>query len=102
MLLSLHIHLAQAVNIPGIPGQFVIGSGGTLLEPGRAPVATVGPQFPGVSYQAPTSSWMDVRFGYVMASPAAGTGWTMRMHEPTGGVFATCVLKAKRIDCSAR
>ena len=102
MLLSSHIHLAQAVNIPGIPGQFVIGNGGTLLEPGRAPVATTGPQFPGVSYPAPTSSWMDIRFGYVMASPAAGTGWTMQMHEPSGGVFATCALKDTRIHCRPR
>lgn len=102
MLLSSHIHLAQAVNIPGLPGQLVIGNGGTLLEPGNAPIPARGPQYTGVAYPAPTSSWMDIRFGYVMASPAAGTGWTMRMHEPTGGVFATCVLKAKRIDCRAR
>ena len=102
MLLSSHIHLAQAVNIPGLPGQLVIGNGGTLLEPGSAPIPARGPAFTGVSYSAPTSSWMDIRFGYVMATPAAGRGWTMRMHEPTGTVFATCALDAKRIACSAR
>jgi hypothetical protein len=102
MLLSSHIHLAQAVNIPGLPGQLVIGNGGTLLEAGSAPVAATGPSFPGVSYPAPSSSWMQKRFGYVMASPASGTGWTMQMHDPSGGVFATCSLAAKRITCKDR
>lgn len=102
MLLSSHIHVAEAVNIPGIPGQLVIGNGGTLLEPGTGPVAATGPTFTGVSYPAPTSSWVDKRFGYVMASPASGTGWTMRMHDPSGEVFATCSLASKRVSCKDR
>lgn len=102
MMISSHIHIAQAVNIPGIPGQFVIGNGGTLLEPGSAPIPNSGPSFPGLSYPAPTSSWQAKRFGYMIASPASGTGWKMQMHDPSGGVFATCALASKRITCKDR
>lgn len=102
MLLSSHIHVAEAVYIPGVPGQLVIGNGGTLLEPGTGPVAATGPTFTGVSYPAPTSSWVDKRFGYVMASPASGSGWTMQMHEPSGGIYAKCSLASKRVTCKDR
>lgn len=99
MIVSSHIHLAQAINIPGIPTQFVVGNGGTLLEPGDAPVGTTGPTFPGVSYPAPTSSWMAIRFGYVMASPGSGTRWSMEMRDPDGGTFANCTLASQRMTC---
>lgn len=102
MILSSHIHLAQAVNIPGIPTQFVVGNGGTLLEPGDAPIGSTGPTFPGVSYPAPTSSWMAIRFGYVTATPRSGTGWKMQMRDPNGDVFATCTLGSKRMACRDR
>jgi hypothetical protein len=102
MILSSHIHLAQVVNIPGIPSQFVVGNGGTLLEPGNAPVGSTGPTFQGASYPAPTSSWMAIRFGYVTATPNPGTGWKMQMRDPDGGVFATCTLASKRIECRDR
>jgi hypothetical protein len=102
MVLSSHLHLAQAVNIPGIPSQFVVGNGGTLLEPGKAPVSSTGPTFPGASYPGPTSSWMAIRFGYVTATPNPGTGWTMQMRDPGGEAFATCTLASKRIECRDR
>jgi len=99
MILSSHIHLAQAINIPGIPTQFIVGNGGTLLEPGNAPIGATGPTFPGVSYPAPKSSWMAIRFGYVTATPASGTGWKMQMRDPGGRIFATCALAAKKMQC---
>ena len=102
MLLSSHVHIAEAVNIEGLPPQLVIGNGGTKLEDpaGMAPIG--GPSFAGATYSAPTSFWSALRFGYVMATPAPGTGWTMQMHDPTGGVFATCALKAQQIACEER
>jgi len=33
LILSSHLHLAQAVQIPGQPGQMIIGNGGTQLDP---------------------------------------------------------------------
>ena len=102
MILSSHIHLAQAVNIPGIPTQFIVGNGGTLLETGDAPIGTTGPTFPGVSYPAPTSSWMAIRFGYVTATPGSGTGWKMQMRDPRGKVFATCTLASTTMKCRDR
>ena len=101
MMLSSHIHVAEAVNIPGLPGQLVIGNGGTLLEDVLGPIPTTGagPTFPGVSYPAPTSSWMVSRFGYVLATPKAGKDWAMQMRDPSGQTFATCSLKSKIVNC---
>ena len=102
MLLSSHIHIAEAVNIEGLAPQLVIGNGGTLLEDPAGMTPIGGPSSAGATYSAPASFWSALRFGYVMASPQAGRGWTMKMHDPTGAVFAACALAAKRIACRER
>ena len=101
LMLSSHIHVAEAVNIPGLPGQLVIGNGGTLLDTVLGPVpTTAGPTFPAVTYPAPTSSWMESKFGYVMATPTSAKHWSMNMHDPEGKLFASCELQSKTITCA--
>ena len=100
LMLSSHIHVVESVNIPGLPAQLVIGNGGSLLEQSSSPIPDFGPSFPGVTYAAPTSSWMAVRFGYVLARPTSGHDWSMQMRNPDGTSFATCELRAKRLDCA--
>lgn len=99
MMLSSHIHVAEAINIPGLPGQLVIGNGGTLLDPDLFPIPETGPSIAGVAYPGPSSSWLASRFGYVLASPGKGTSWDLSMHDPRGELFAECALSRKAIDC---
>lgn len=110
LILSSHIHLAQAVQVPGQPGQLVLGNGGTLLDPptgyaippgGQLQNAFGQPMVPGVEPYPPASSlWTDVRFGYAMAVPGRATGaWTITMHDPDGEQFARCSLANGAITC---
>lgn len=110
MILSSHVHLAQAVQVPGSPGQLTIGNGGTLLDavegypmPSVGPLAdaTGQPQAPGLApYPVPTSMWTAVRFGYAMAEPARAEGsWRVTMKDPVGGAFARCGISDRTIAC---
>ena len=99
MMVSSHIHAAEAINIPGLPGQLVIGNGGTLLDPNLFPIPAAGPSFAGAAYPGPSSSWLASRFGYVLASPDKGTAWDLSMRDPQGKEFADCTLERKKIAC---
>ena len=102
LVLSSHLHLAQAVQIPGQPAQLVIGNAGTLLDPPTGyPLPTTGPTgATGQQYPAPTSAWVSVRFGYAIATPNGAAGsWRVRMRDPLGADFATCGLAKRQIFC---
>jgi len=106
--LSSHIHLAQAVQVPGLPGEIVLGNAGTELEPptgygippfgplsdafGNPLAADVAP-LPTATY---ARSW--VRFGYAIARPAA-RGWTVQMKDASGQRFATCGVVDRGVNC---
>lgn len=108
LTLSSHIHLAQAVQIPGLPGEIVLGNAGTDLEPatgygippfgplsdafGQPMAADVTP-LPTATY---ARSW--VRFGYAIARPAA-RGWTVDMKDVSGQRFATCGVVDRGVNC---
>lgn len=99
MVLSGHIHTAQAVQLPGLPGQLVLGNGGTLLDP------TVGYALPttspGAGYPAPSWAWVAPRFGYALASPNPDEGsWRIAMLDPAGSQFARCGLKDASLFCT--
>lgn len=103
VIVSSHIHMAQAMNIPGVPPQIVLGNGGTLLEP-PAPFSlpTVGPNFvPGMAYQAPTSGWWDIRYGYALVQPRANGNWLWQMKTPGAVLFRNCVLGSGAMKCDA-
>ena len=98
MVLSSHIHIAQSVQLPGLPGQLVLGNGGTLLDPavGYALPTTA----PGAGYPAPSWAWVAPRFGYAMATPNAMAGsWRISMRGPAGAQFARCGLKDASLYC---
>ena len=110
LIIGSHVHLAQSVQIPGQPGQLVLGNGGTLLEPpvgyanpGYGPLGSVGgqPVIAGLApYPPATSLWTAVRFGYAMATPAVADGeWSIAMKGPDGRAFARCVAAERQVDC---
>jgi hypothetical protein len=98
LILSSHIHLAQAVRLPGLPPQLVLGNGGTLLDPAVGyPLPQTAP-LPG--YPAPTWAWVAPRFGYALGLPGAEPGeWRLRMRDPAGRTFADCGLRAASLYC---
>lgn len=111
MILSSHIHLAQAVQIPGQAGQLVLGNGGTELDPATGyDMPTYGPLQNAVGtplitgvppYPAPVAEWTDVRFGYAMAVPSAAAGrWSIRVRTDAGTLMATCRVAGRTLGCS--
>jgi hypothetical protein len=103
VIVSSHIHMAQAMNIPGVPPQIVLGNGGTFLEP-PAPFSlpTIGPNFvPGMAYPAPTSGWWDIRYGYALVRPRPNGNWLWQMKTPGAVLFRNCVLGSGTMKCDA-
>jgi hypothetical protein len=103
VIISSHVHLAQVMNIPGVPPQVVLGNGGTLLEPATPfTLPTSGPDFaPGTAYGAPTSGWWDVRYGYALVRPRANGNWLWQMKTPDATLFRNCVLGSGTMKCDA-
>jgi len=117
LLLSSHIHLAQAVQIPGQPGQLILGNGGSSLQPegieNYPPFLTYGPlQDPTgkpvghlpvgmVPYPVPDKPmWTARRFGYAMAVPGKKkTQWSWTHFAPDGKEFAKCDQIEKSLTC---
>ena len=109
-IMSSHIHLSQAVRIPGNPAQLVIGNGGTELEPptgyGIPPYGPlldgqgnrISPEF--APYPNATWQWTRVQFGFVIATPGKKAGnWTLSQRSPNGKAFAKCSLKQRTVSC---
>lgn len=104
LVFSSHEHLAQAVQLPGHPGQLVLGNAGTLLDPPTGyPLPTTGPVAgPGQSYPAPSWAWVAPTFGYAMASPNDERGsWRIKMKDPSGAAFARCGVRRGQIYCES-
>lgn len=99
MVVSSHIHVAQSVQLPGLPGQLVLGNGGTLLDPAIGYALPTTP--PGVGYPAPSWAWVAPRFGYALAMPNAEAGsWRIAVLDPSGSPFARCGLKEAVLFCA--
>lgn len=118
LVLSSHIHLAQAVQIPGQPGQLVVGNGGTMLQEVGVPYPTALPygplQYPngqpvaglpaGVTpYPMATSIWTERRFGFAIATPKRVRGeWNWTHYAPDGSEFANCDQKGTQLQCQSQ
>lgn len=103
LVFSSHVHLAQSVQLPGLPGQLVLGNGGTLLDPATGyPLPTSGAKVgTGKEYPAPSWAWVNPRFGYAMAYPNAKTGsWRLAMLDSTGRQFGRCGINDRKLFCS--
>lgn len=102
LMFSSHIHVAMAVQMPGLPGQLVLGNAGTMLDvPGGWALPTSGPDLgAGLPTQPPSSGWVAVRFGYAMAYPNDDAGsWRLSMRGTSGQQFARCGIRDQRIYC---
>ena len=103
LVFSSHLHLAQAVQLPGLPGQLLLGNAGTLLDPAIGyPLPTSGPVVgPDAAYPAPSWAWVAPRFGYAIARPNDERGsWRIQMKDPSGAAFARCGVKDRQIFCA--
>jgi hypothetical protein len=102
MVFSSHLHQAQVVQLPGLPGQLVLGNAGTELDPPTGyPLPTQGESIGnGLSYPAPSWAWVQARFGYAIAEPGADAGtWRITMRDPAGADFAKCGLRGQSLFC---
>ncbi len=111
LILGSHIHTAQANQLPGMPGQLVLGNGSVQLEtftrpferPAFGPLRTQAgaSMLPGtVLPRNATSTWNETRFGWVLATPGAKPGaWRFSQRSPNGVEFATCLLARRQIAC---
>lgn len=109
LILSSHLHLAQATQIPGQPPQLVIGNGGTFLYPDVTYAVPENGPLDGVSnlpawvtrpYPPARSIWTAVRHGYAMLYPEQQVGhWTWRHYAPDGQEFARCLQGDRTLDC---
>jgi len=101
LILSSHIHVVESMNIPGMPGQLILGNGSTLLESNKPFVLpTSGPSWdPAKTYPAPTSGWWAVQFGYGMAQPTTSKKWEIALRSPAGTKFASCTVAKRQINC---
>jgi 3',5'-cyclic AMP phosphodiesterase CpdA len=109
MIVSSHIHVVEAVQVPGQPGQMVLGNGGTQLEA----VATAIPAYGALAnpngtpidpayapYPTATRLWGESRFGYAVATPGSGAGrWSVIMRDTSGRAFGTCSLSGRSLTC---
>jgi hypothetical protein len=105
LVFSSHMHIAEVVQLPGLPAQLILGNAGTMLDPSTGYALpnqgfTVGPDR---TYPVPTSAWVDVRFGYALAEPgAASNTWRLQMRSPDGETFAACGLRVTRLYCRSQ
>ena len=108
LALSSHVHLVQAAQIPGQPGQLVLGNGGTMLDPATgyaipeygplsdASGEPLAPQTGTLPTASSLQTW--VRFGYAVATPAA-SGWKLALKGTQGQAFATCRSRGAQLSC---
>lgn len=60
-----------------------------------APRSTAGA---GLTYPAPSSAWVDVRYGYAVAEPRP-EAWHPTLRDPPGDEFARCGLRERSLYC---
>lgn len=107
--LSSHLHIAQAVQIPGQPGELILGNGGTELDPttgysippygplANASGAPLAPDRGTLPTAGRLQTW--VKFGHALASPTSA-GWTISLKDVQGDAFATCRVKGRQLTCT--
>lgn len=90
-----HIHLLELLGFQnGTPAQFVVGNGGTSMEP--PPASPVGQTIAGRTI----SSWsVDDDFGFIAAEPKGDGAWTFNVMSKDGKAKATCEVAGGALTC---
>ncbi|MCX6434251.1 MAG: hypothetical protein NTX29_16265, partial [Actinobacteria bacterium] len=110
LILSSHLHLTQAVQIPGQPGNLIMGNGGTQLDPpsgystpplGPLTNADGTPVSPTLTpYPTAIRDWTAVQFGFAMVYPMKQANtWSIRHESPTGDPIGRCQLIGRQLTC---
>ena len=99
LVLSSHEHLLQMVQVPTAPPQFIIGGGGTTLDP---PKGYIKPKYGALAradgerwveelkpYPKLKDRWLKVAWGHALLSPS-GDGWQMEYRSPEGETIQKC------------
>ena len=109
-MVSGHLHLSQVVQVKGLPPQFVLGGGGTQLDPrtgyatpkyGPLGTSNGGRLVPGLKpYPRDTYRWIQVQHAFGLARPNPSQGaWDVEFIEPDGQTLATCTVRQGTPDC---
>lgn len=100
LVLSSHIHVAQGIQIPGLPPSLVMGNGGTSLD--RDPGKIAAPLMSGATtYPMPTTDWTASQWGYAVAMAGKKSKqWTITHKSTSGAKFAQCKLRNRAMTCS--
>jgi hypothetical protein len=94
-----HVHLFQALDWGGVRlPQLIVGNSGTALDPALT-TRQEGRVLNGVAVRA-FSGFSG--FGYALASPSAGGGWTLDVRGADGRALTRCRAASLRLTCEAR
>ncbi|HEX7127088.1 MAG TPA: metallophosphoesterase [Thermodesulfobacteriota bacterium] len=94
-VVSGHVHLFETLGFAdGRPPQFVVGTGGTELDPDvSAPLS--GQALAGTTV---TSGRAIARFGFTTMEPASA-GWVVTWRDVDGTAQTTCTVRGARVSC---
>ena len=99
LMLAGHIHSFEAINYGAkdrVPPQLIAGFGGDLLD--RTPSILKGTVFQGKSGVTVKDGLSLPGFGFLLMIKDA-EGWTIYVHDVSGKIERTCLLRSGRIDC---
>ncbi len=101
LMLSSHQHLLQMVQVPSAPPQFIIGGGGTTLDPAKGYIK---PKYGALAtaagerwvdqlepYPKLQERWLKVTWGHALLNPT-DEGWKFEYRSPEGKTIQTCTV----------
>ncbi|MFN8532608.1 MAG: metallophosphoesterase [Dehalococcoidia bacterium] len=102
LILSGHIHLWEAVGFAmsatGRPSQWVVGHGGTLLDPSFT-ISFDGLRIAG-ELTSPASRYVTDQFGFMTFEPAGSGRWTAVARDRNGYPMVRCEVAGQQVACS--
>ena len=112
LILSGHVHLNEAVQVPGQPGQLVVGAGGTTLDPGIKFVRPKHGQLASglgrpmspdhTPYRTLTSWFHQSTFAWALMTAGSAPGsWDIEYRGADGRPTATCRTADRSVRCRA-
>lgn len=97
LLLAGHIHAFEAINYAGgLPPQFIVGTGGDLLDQAPADLAGIA-----VGGARVTHGLSLPGFGFLLLTRQSAGQWHAEVFTPSGRVERRCRFAARRISCES-